>query len=216
MNWFSGVLLLACSAIASGDVYRWVDPNGSVSYGDHPANGAQLLQLPMWVPPPPSPSIPLVPPAIKPIAPEFNYDWIIVQKPRHGEYVRDEGRGIAVAIAVRPPFQLDQGHAVRILLDGVPQGSDNPELTRWLTGVERGRHTLAAQVVDSEGRTLIESQPVSFFYQRPSHAFTAPRLVPSPGPVGIAPQAPRFQRFPRAPNVPPAPAVPGTWRPATP
>lgn len=216
MNWFSGVMLLACSTVASGDVYKWIDPNGIVSYGDHPANGAQLLQLPMWVPPPPPPSIPLVPPAIKPIAPEFKYDRIIVQKPRHGEYVRHEGRGIAVAVAVRPPFQLDHGHAVRVLLDGVPQGSDNPELTGWLTRVERGRHILAAQVVDSEGRTLIESQPVSFFYQCPSHAFTALRLVPSPGPVGIAPQAPRFQQFPRAPNVPPAPARPGAWRPAMP
>ena len=216
MNWFLGVLLLACSTIASGDVYKWVAPNGSVSYGDHPANGAQLLELPVWVPPPPSPAIPLGPPAVRPMAPEPRYDQIIVRKPGRGEYVRDEGRGIAVAIAVRPRLRLDQGHAVRVLLDGVPQGSDNPELTRWLTAVERGPHTVAAQVVDPEGRTLIESRPVSFFYQRPSHAFTAPRLVPSPGPVGIAPQAPRFPRFPRAQNVPPAPAAPGAGRPATP
>ena len=210
MKTFTILFLLVCSGTALADIYKWVAPDGTVHYGEYPINGAELLQLPVWVPPmpPPAPVAPPISPAITPSAPTAQYDQISVQEPRPGEYVRDEGAGIAVAIVVRPALRLDEGHVVRILLDGIPQGSDNPELTRRLTGVERGRHSLAAEIVDPEGRILIESQPVSFFYQRPSHAFTAPRLVPSPGPVGIAPQAPRFPHFPRAPNVPPAPAAP--------
>ena len=191
MGRFLAILLLTVSSIAAGDVYKWVAPDGSVYYEDQPRNGAQRLELPMWVPPTPPPASPLSSPPIAPIAPKLDYDEITVKRPRQGEFVREEGGGIAVFVAVRPSLRRDLGHVIRIVLDGVPQGSDSRDLTRRLVDVDRGEHTVAALVVDPKGRVLIESQPVSFFYQRTT--VFPPKFQP-------------FQPFPRAPNVPPRPS----------
>jgi hypothetical protein len=211
MNRFSAVVLLFFSSAAIADIYKWVAPDGSVHYGDVPANGAERVKVPAWtppVPPPPAASPSETPDAQSPSI--VKYVRLGVQRPRSGEYVREEGEGVSVAAVIQPPLLVDQGHVVRFVLDGSPQGAGTSALTQRLTGVERGQHSLKAQVLSADGRVLMESQAVSFFYQSPSHAFTAPGLgPPTGGPVGLAPQAPRFQPFPRAPNVPPAPPQPG-------
>jgi hypothetical protein len=211
MNRFAVVLLLFFSGAAVADIYKWVAPDGSVHYGDVPVNGAERLKVPAGSPPTPPPvATPSPEPPDGQSAPAVKYVQVGVQRPRSGEYVREEGEGISVAAVVQPPLRIDQGHVVRFVLDGSPQGPGTPALTQRLTPVERGRHSLKAQVLSADGRVLIESRAVGFFYQRPSHAFTAPGLgPPTGGPVGLAPQAPRFQPFPRAPNVPPAPPQPG-------
>jgi hypothetical protein len=56
MNRFSAVFLLVFSSVAIADIYKWVAPDGSVHYGDVPANGAERVQVPAWNPPaPPQP-----------------------------------------------------------------------------------------------------------------------------------------------------------------
>jgi len=210
MNRFAVVLLLVFGSGAVADIFRWVAPDGSVHYGDFPAGGAERVQVPSVHPPPPPAAVPSPEPPEVESTPVVKYGQLSVQRPRSGEFVREEGEGITVAAVVQPRLRIDQGHVVRFVLDGAPQGTGMPALTQRLTAVERGRHSLKAQVLSGEGRVLIESQAVSFIYQRPSHAFTAPGLgPPTGGPVGLAPQAPRFQPFPRAPNVPPAPPQPG-------
>ena len=59
MIWATLVGSLTTIPIASGaPIYRWVSPNGVVSYGDRPPRGAQKIQ-----------AIPPAPPAPPPIAP---------------------------------------------------------------------------------------------------------------------------------------------------
>ena len=44
---FVMVLLLACGAASAAGVYKWVDENGKVHYGDHPGNSsAREVTLP--------------------------------------------------------------------------------------------------------------------------------------------------------------------------
>lgn len=201
------LLLLISGGVGVADIYKWVAPNGSVHYGEHPVNGAELLQLPAWIPPtlPPALSAPAVAPAEAKDLRDIKYDAISIQKPHSGEYVREQGDGIEVVINVQPGLRIDQGHVVRLLVDGMPQGSCATELTQRLTGVPRGRHRVAAQVLNAEGSVLIESRSVSFFYQVPSHYFTAPYFrYRKPGEPGITFQPPADEsRFRRAPNVPP-------------
>lgn len=49
-RWLLGLMLLPCLALA-GEMYRWVDANGKVHYGDQPPPQAQREQaLPDYVP----------------------------------------------------------------------------------------------------------------------------------------------------------------------
>lgn len=53
----TGLLMLAAMQFAAaGELYRWVDKNGMVHYGDIPANDAQQLETKKYSEPTPAPS----------------------------------------------------------------------------------------------------------------------------------------------------------------
>jgi hypothetical protein len=77
-----------------------------------------------------------------------------------------------VTVRVGVPRGIAPGNQVVILLDGraVARGAAT---SFELDGVERGTHTLQAQVVDGSGNTLVASPPVTF------HMWQASRQFPS-------------------------------------
>ncbi|HLB16409.1 MAG TPA: hypothetical protein VJM14_15875 [Burkholderiales bacterium] len=98
-----------------------------------------------------------------------SYGVAIVQ-PANEETVHDNEGNVSVQVAVSP--SLAPGDRVALLLDG-RQVSQQPGTTLALSGVERGTHTLQAQVVGAGGATLAASQLVTF------HMWQASRLFPS-------------------------------------
>ncbi len=77
-----------------------------------------------------------------------------------------------VTVRVGVPRGIAPGNQVVILLDGRPVAR-GAATTFELDGVERGTHTLQAQVVDGSGNTLVASPPVTF------HMWQASRQFPS-------------------------------------
>jgi hypothetical protein len=77
-----------------------------------------------------------------------------------------------VTVSVGVPRGVAPGNQVVILLDGQPVAR-GPATSFPLAGIERGTHTLQAQVVDGKGSTLVASQPVTF------HMWQASQLFPS-------------------------------------
>jgi hypothetical protein len=215
MKTLIATLLLVMTTFATAGVYKWIAPDGSVVYTDQPLKGAKRLAVPAWYPPPPPPVAPPIRGPIVPAMPEphIGYADISVEKPSAGQYVREEGEGIKVAVQVKPRLHVKRGHRIQLLLDGEVRGNALPATTQRITDVDRGPHSVAAQVVAPDGNVLIQSPPVNFFYQRPTHAFTAPSFTPTyQHPVRAAPKAPRMPIFPRTFNVPPmriAPPPPG-------
>ena len=70
------------------------------------------------------------------------------------------------------PRGIAPGNQVVILLDGRPVAR-GATTSFPLAGIERGTHTLQAQVVDGKDNTLVASQAVTFHMWQASKQFPA-------------------------------------------
>jgi hypothetical protein len=208
MKYIVFLLLIVHLGVASShDVYRWVAPDGITYYSDQPHTGAERIVLPESPPPRPTRPVTMPPPAAtKPVF--FTYNNLTIAKPASEENIFDNQGNIEVTVTIKPDLNTSESHKIQILLDGQAQGEPSTSLELSLSGIERGKHTLTAQVVNERGRVLIKSRPVIFYLKHASPLFHPPRPdVPQRG-VQQAPRAPMAPRAPRAPHAPFRPATP--------
>lgn len=98
----------------------------------------------------------------------------IVQPSRDGTVRGNEGR-VPVRVLLEPALQ--EGHKVQFILDGRNAGPPSPSATAILTGVERGTHSLSAQVLDAKGHLLRSAEVVRFTLRKEA-------VTPTPGTGG--------------------------------
>ncbi len=175
-------LLVAATAPAGGPgtvLYKWVDADGVVHYSDQPHDGAEKIKVakPQTYSAPPPPARASVAPLSRPATGQSaavtqQYTRVSLVSPSNDDvYTNTDGR-VGYSLAIEPG--LGTGHQIWILLDGQRvDGAGSTDGT--LTGVERGTHTLVAEVVDSAGRILGSSESVSF-------SVNQARLKPTPQP----------------------------------
>jgi hypothetical protein len=206
-------MLMLCLATADAhDVYRWVAPDGSVHYSDNPQAGADRITLPEWPQPRPWQLV-LPPPPRASGRSVFNvYDKLTIIKPKSQENVHDNQGNVEVILTLEPNLNTALDHKIQVFLDGQVHGEPADSLEQSLKGVERGKHTVTARVINERGRVLIESRPVSFYLKHASPLFHQPR--PGTPPKGVQ-QAPRAPMAPQAPRAPHAPFRPATKPPVT-
>lgn len=98
------------------------------------------------------------------------YTSLVITQPAAEETIHDNTGTLAVELALSPALQIEQGHRIKLLLDGtVMPVTGTTSLT--LTEIDRGAHTLQAAVEDQSGAVLIVSEPVSFYMWRASALF---------------------------------------------
>ncbi len=126
------------------------------------------------------------------------YRSIAVLLPEEESTVFDNDGALAVNVAVAPELQVGSGDRVRILIDGTSVAEDARVSFRF-SGVDRGSHTIEAQVIGQDGQVLISSTPVTFQMWHSSALFpNRQRATPSgsnpppPPPPGPSPSAPGF------------------------
>lgn len=167
-------LLLSSAVGAGAQVYKWVDEQGEVHYGDLPPGGAasEPVKLPglSTYSSPPVPATPAPQPA--PPAAFAGYTRVEIVQPEPGSAVRANDQRVVVAVALEP--HLQEGHAIEILVDGNAVGEPFSGTTVELTGVYRGQHSLRARVVDETGKRVAESAPISFTLRQISIIRPAP------------------------------------------
>lgn len=186
------VLLAVLTALpVSAQVYRWVDKDGVVHYGDRPPTpGAKPAELP------PlqtfsaqgngaaEESAPDTAAAPKPAgkAAQNGFRPVIVA-PRAEETIREAGNKITIAVAALPD---DLG--LVYYYDGAAQNSTPTPSTDWLVNdVERGTHEVAAAAVDANGNEVARSAAVTFYYKPP----TVPLATQNPKPPTNKPTTPK-------------------------
>ena len=155
-------------ALASAEVYRWVDSEGVTHYSDEPRIGAERID-------PGEPSvIPMAPQAPSGAANQgrggdggAGYRRFAIVRPEAEATLRGNPGNVDVALALEPG--LRRGHTITLLLDGEP-APRQPESSLQVTlpSLARGAHTLQARVEDGEGRVVAETDPVQFYMHRPS------------------------------------------------
>ncbi len=102
------------------------------------------------------------------------YKSIAVLLPEEGSTVFDNNGELAVQVAVAPELQAGSGARVRILIDGT-QAAEDARVSFQFSGVDRGSHTIEAQVIGQDGRVLISSEPVTFQMWHASKLFPSRR-----------------------------------------
>ena len=171
------VALLAAGIAPAGApgtvLYKWVDADGVVHYSDQPHDGAEKIKVakPQTYSAPPAPPRASVTPSQRPATGQpaqpaqpgavTQYTRVSLVSPSNDDvYTNTDGR-VGYTVAIEPG--LGTGHQIWILLDGQRvDGAATGSTDGTLTGVERGTHTLVAEVVDLAGRILGSSETVTF------------------------------------------------------
>lgn len=159
-------LTICFGAWAQDKVYKRVNPDGSVEYSDQPIEGAEVMKVPKGstFTMPEAPGAVAVPPADSATEEaSVSYDSLEITRPTNDETIRsNEGKLTALARVV-PGLASD--HRFRWKMDGeIVQDVNSPELR--LNNVNRGSHTLQAEIVDVDGKVIIASDSITFHLMR--------------------------------------------------
>lgn len=165
MRWFCLLLLAVPPVLAGGEIYRWVDEDGTVIYSDQPHPAAEKLDLPELLT---IPAQRLPPPETEPPPGPPPYEDIAIVEPADDETIRDNAGNITVRASLTPRLRSELGHRLVLYMDGILYGEPavSPEFN--LTNVDRGSHSVAVAVVDEDGSELLRSTSVTFHLMRVS------------------------------------------------
>lgn len=158
------MLLLLALPVSAG-IYKSVDEDGNVVFSDQPSAGAEEIE---------KKEIMTVPATVPDI--DFSrgeneksakepYESIAITSPANDSAIRDNAGNISVNVTTKPA--LGNGHQIVIYMDGTEVARD-PVTSFDFQNVDRGTHTLAAAVVNNDGKELKRSDEISFSVLRHS------------------------------------------------
>lgn len=159
--------LLLGSFGLQAEIYKSVDEHGNAVFTDAP-QAAQEANTETVIVPELNTMEAAPVPAYTPGAetePGFKYTELGI-KPSNDSTVRSNNGDVAVTLTLTP--KLQKGHQINLYLDGKKLAGSSRYFQ--LSNVERGTHTLRAEVVDGDNKVLIQ-QSSTFHLQRA----TAPR-----------------------------------------
>ena len=170
-------LTLCFGVWAQDRVYKRVNPDGSVEYSDQPLQGAEVMKVPKGstFTMPETQSSSTAPADTSAEETQVRYDSLEIIRPTNDETIRsNEGKLTALARVVP---ELASDHRFRWSLDGeIVQDVNSPELR--LNNIDRGSHSLQAEIVDADGKVIISSETTTFHLMR----YRIPSAPPSPPP----------------------------------
>lgn len=176
------LIALFWAASSSAAVYKWVDEEGVVHYGDSPPiTGAEAVDLPevSRFQSRQLPGTSTAPQRTAPSGAFQGYDSLIISRPENDATIRSNEGLVTVNLALSPGLQ--EGHRVHLLLDG-RLVTDDAGTGVQLSGVDRGTHELTAVVVDEEETEWLRSSPVRFYLHKVSLLNKPAVIGPQPPP----------------------------------
>lgn len=172
------VLMCILMSPLMAQVYTWKDSRGVVHFSDQPHPGATQLAIPEpqnFNSPQSAPQQPAestqttssedVNEADNKSNSESEYQSIAIVEPQEEETIRSN-MGEAPVLARLEP-KLRDGDFLQFLFDNKPIGQPQTGMRFFLSGLDRGSHTIAVRVQDAGGHVLGTSRPVIFFMQNP-------------------------------------------------
>lgn len=171
-------LVIAMGALHAAEVYRWVDEAGKIHYSDSPRPGAEAVEIRepnVYDAPENLPRIETEPPDPETDTP--GYERLQITYPEPDSAFWDNQGNFTLRLTLEPALDSAAGHRVRVYLDGESQGTT--EKLQWrFTGVNRGSHSVRAEVIDEAGESLIQSGTVSFHLHQQSVNLPARKANP--------------------------------------
>jgi Domain of unknown function (DUF4124) len=177
------LMSLVCSVALATTVYKWVDENGVVHYSDQPHPNAQKLQIEgvqtysskgANVPSPSASESDTRADSGRP------YQGCAVAQPLDQQNLPN-AQSVFIRVATDPTPRA--GDHIYITLDGQGLNGGQPTgMSFNVTPIDRGAHTVQAQVRDNSGQVLCQTPSITFYVQQPN--------LFSPGAAGGASTAP--------------------------
>jgi len=166
------LLLVAVATFAStapfADVYKVVDQDGNITYTDRPGADPDTVAFEKLPPLNKMPALtaPIDDDLVEPAQEQTfaGYSRGIIVSPENDSIIPHSQTSILIQLALNP--QLQPGHTIQFLLDGVPRGSAVAAIAHKIENIERGTHSLAARVFDADGQPLITTAPVKVHVKR--------------------------------------------------
>nr|WP_298410943.1 DUF4124 domain-containing protein [uncultured Halomonas sp.] len=185
MKRFLSCIFIGClpfGGVEAATVYRSVDAQGNVVFTDTPGQDSQRIKLKsLTVVPSQESATPASKasgnPAEKKAAPRFSrnasggpfmpYSTFSILSPQDGYTLQTGYAGdIVIDIAVEPELRKD--HRIRLLVDDDVSQSAMHTQVFMLSNLNRGEHTLRAELLDAQGRVRHRSDPVTLYVHRAS------------------------------------------------
>ncbi|KRW71568.1 hypothetical protein AO741_02180 [Pseudomonas sp. TTU2014-105ASC] len=170
-------LLFILSIPAFAEIYKYTDASGNTVFTNQPPEGVQAdtVDLPpantvnirTAEPPPPLPD--------RQQTQQAPYQTLRVTGIPDEEALRANNGTFVVSALLEP--QLQRGHTLRFLLDGIPQAAPSPATSLQLNNIERGDHRLQVEVLSGD-RVIQRSEAELFTVQRVNTS--SPALRPPP------------------------------------
>ena len=145
------------------EVYRSVDESGNTIFTDKPQKDSEKVDLPglTTYESPPYKEI-KAEKTRNPITAFTSYTEFKILSPASKETIRDANGNISVNLLVTPELQVKLGHRIVLYVDGAKVASTTVSKYK-LTNINRGSHTLSAQIVNSNGKPFSELISTAFY-----------------------------------------------------
>ena len=167
---FGVCLFLALHLPAQAEIYRWVDAQGHVMYGDNPPKktAAKAVELPTLTvadgyTPEPNTSTSATHRASEQANTDTEtvsaYTTFKIATPAADEAIRANDGTVAITLSLQP--ELHTGDGITLYLDG-KQVANGAQLNFTLNEVERGEHTVFAVLNDATGNIIQNTESVKF------------------------------------------------------
>jgi Domain of unknown function (DUF4124) len=172
------LISLACSVAFATTVYKWVDDNGVIHYSDQPHPNAQKLQV-QGVQTYSSNAASVRAPAESESGstPPNPYKGCAIAQPLDQQNLPN-AQSVFIRVAADPLPR--GGDRIYILMDGQGLNGGQPTgLGFNVTPIERGSHTLSAQIRSPDGTILCQTPTVTFYVQQPN--LFSPGMSSQPG-----------------------------------
>jgi hypothetical protein len=182
---------------ATTQLWVWKDSNGVTHYSDRPVPGAKQVSIATLEPA--EPVRPVTPPPVtsrattaRPQQPTVEYTLLEIFQPAQDETFF--GADAVVDVRIRSEPDLAAGDQMRLYLDGELMARTTSGTEYTLQNLDRGAHTMTAQILDAQGKAKILSEPRVFHIRQetvgaPERAQgpslrppPPPRPTPKPGP----------------------------------
>lgn len=162
-----GLTLLTAPVLFAGEVYRIISKDGEVTFTDSPPANAKSESVDM-----PKINIAAPPPATtknskdEAGADESAYTKASITQPSNNATIPPGQREVVVQIALEPPLQT--GHLVQIYVDGRKQGSPSASSTFTLSSLDRGEHSVSAEIVGVDKQRKAKTQTITLHVKQHS------------------------------------------------
>lgn len=154
------VTLITFNAFAQ--MYKGVDGEGNIVYSDKPFADSK-----QFTPPAITVVDPLEVPAkeeevVKEEEPstETSYKSFSISAPKNDETIRNVPN-LTVSLKLTPALSVKEGHNIWLFMDGKPLIKNNKGLLLQIGRVDRGEHTLQADVRNKKGQVIKQTQSIT-------------------------------------------------------